>query len=301
MNIVITGGLGFVGRKLSNFFLKQNHRVIATGSRPNPMLIEHENFRYISANTTQPGIWQQEIRLADVVINLAGKSLFSPWTKKHKAQMRNSRILTTRHVVNALPEGKNITFISTSAVGYYGDGKNQILSEENRPGEDFLAKLSLDWESEARQAESKKGIRLVIPRFGIVLDADGGAMNIMIKAFRWFLGGELGNGEQWFPWIHMTDLLFAYGFIVDNPQIRGPINFCAPHPVQNKELTQTLAKALKRPSFLIVPAFMIKLVLRELGQALLNSQRVVPQRLLDHGFKFRFPNLDQAVSEIIER
>ena len=301
MKILITGGLGFIGRKLSVFFLQKGHCVATIGLRSNPPLIDHKKFRYISADTTRPGDWQQEIALADVVVNLAGKSLFHRWTEQHKQQMRDSRILTTRHLVEALPEERNITLISTSAVGYYGDGKDRILSEEAPAGEDFLAGLSLDWESEARQAEKKKNARVVIPRFGIVLDADGGAMDMMIMAFRWFLGGKLGDGEQWFPWIHMTDLVHAYGFLLENPQIRGAINFCAPYPVQNKELTQTLAGVLKRPAFMPAPAFMIKLVLGELGKMLLNSQRVVPQRLLDYGYEFEFPSFDRAVAEIVQR
>jgi len=301
MKILITGGLGFIGRKLTEYFLKNGHRVMATGTRSTPRLIDHDDFHYISADTTQPGDWQVEIRSADVVVNLAGRSLFHRWTEKHKKQMRDSRILTTRNVVDALPEDRDLTLISTSAVGYYGNGDNRIFTEEAPAGDDFLARLSLDWEAEAQRAAVKKNVRVVVPRFGIVLDAGGGAMDMMIKAFNWFAGGKLGSGEQWFPWIHMADLVGAYGFFVENTSVRGPINLCSPHPVKNKELTRILARALKRPALMPAPSFMMKLAMGELSQALLNSQRVIPRRLMEYGYVFRYSELEQAIDEIIER
>lgn len=301
MNIFITGGLGFIGRKLSAYFLENGHRVVATGLRENPPLIHHESFRYISADTSRRGDWQREVASADVVVNLAGKTLFHRWTKRYKKEMYDSRILTTRHVVEALSSEKDTILISTSAVGYYGDGKDQELTEEAHPGDDFLAHLSVDWESEALKAVKKKNVRIALPRFGIVLDADGGAMGSMISAFSWLVGGKLGSGEQWFPWIHITDLIRAYGFLLDNPDFRGPFNLCSPHPIKNRELTRLLAQVLDKPAVMPAPRFMMKLVMGEMSDALLNSLRVIPKRLLDHGYEFRYPRLHPALSEIIER
>lgn len=300
MNYFITGGLGFVGRNLSSFFLEKKHRVTAVGLRENPELIDHPDFRYISADTTKEGDWQQELGDQQVVVNLAGQSIFKRWTDKYKQQIYDSRILTTRNLVAALPAGSQIVFCSTSAVGYYGSRSDDVLTEEAPPGDDFLAKVGKDWEQEALQAQSKD-IRVVLTRYGIVLDRDGGAMEKMIPAFRFCLGGPLGNGEQWFPWIHMHDLLNAYQFVIDQPEIGGAVNFCAPQPVRNKELAAKLGAALSRPALMPAPAFMIKLLLGEFGETLLNSQRAVPDRLQKLGFEFKYPDMDSALREIVQR
>ena len=300
MNVFITGGLGFVGRNLSNFLLQKGNRITAVGLSKNPELIDHPDFRYISANTTQTGAWQQELGDQQVIINLAGRSIFKRWTDGYKKQIVDSRILTTRNLVSALPTGSQMVFCSTSAVGYYGSRGEEVLTEEAAPGDDFLAEVGKRWEQEARQAEAK-GIRVVLTRFGIILDRDGGAMAKMIAAFRFFLGGPLGNGEQWFPWIHMHDLLSAFQFIIENSGVNGPVNFCAPQPVRNKELAAKLGTALNRPAFMPAPAFMIKLLMGEFGESLLNSQRAVPDKLEKLGFKFKYANMDSALGEIVHR
>ena len=300
MNVFITGGLGFVGRNLSNFFLQKGNRITAVGLSKNPELIDHPDFRYISADTTQTGAWQQELGDQQVIVNLAGRSIFKRWTDGYKKQIVDSRILTTRNLVSALPTGSQMVFCSTSAVGYYGSRGEEVLTEEAAPGDDFLAEVGKRWEQEARQAEAK-GIRVVLTRFGIILDRDGGAMAKMIAAFRFFLGGPLGNGEQWFPWIHMHDLLSAFQFIIENSGVNGPVNFCAPQPVRNKELAAKLGTALNRPAFMPAPAFMIKLLMGEFGESLLNSQRAVPDKLEKLGFKFKYANMDSALGEIVHR
>jgi uncharacterized protein (TIGR01777 family) len=299
MNYFITGGLGFVGRHLSNFLLKEGNRVTAIGQNPNPNLIEHSNFRYIPADMTKPGIWQDELRDQQVIVNLAGKSIFRRWTEKYKRQIYDSRILTTRNLVEALPEDHRIILCSTSAVGFYGSRGEDVLTEESPPGEDFLAKVGKDWEWEALQA-TNKGVRVVLTRFGIVLDRDGGAMSKMIPAFRYFVGGPLGSGRQWFPWIHMHDLIYAYKFVIAKQQISGAVNFCAPEPVRQRELAAKLAEALDRPAFLPAPAFLIKLLLGEFGRSLLSSQRVVPEKLQKSGYRFTYPDIKSAVDEIVK-
>ena len=300
MNVFITGGLGFVGRNLSNFLLQKGNRITAVGLSKNPELIDHPDFRYISADTTQTGAWQQELGDQQVIVNLAGRSIFKRWTDGYKKQIVDSRILTTRNLVSALPTGSQMVFCSTSAVGYYGSRGEEVLTEEAAPGDDFLAEVGKRWEQEARQAEAK-GIRVVLTRFGIILDRDGGAMAKMIAAFRFFLGVPLGNGEQWFPWIHMHDLLSAFQFIIENSGVNGPVNFCAPQPVRNKELAAKLGTALNRPAFMPAPAFMIKLLMGEFGESLLNSQRAVPDKLEKLGFKFKYVNMDSALGEIVHR
>jgi uncharacterized protein (TIGR01777 family) len=300
MNYFITGGLGFVGRQLANFLLREGNRVTAVGLNPNPNLIHHSDFRYIPADTTKTGAWQDELRDQQVIINLAGKSIFNRWTESYKRQIYDSRILTTRNLVDALPENSRIIFCSTSAVGFYGSRGDDVLTEETPPGEDFLAKLGKDWEWEALQAINK-GARVVVTRFGIVLDRDGGALSKMMPAFRCFVGGALGSGRQWFPWIHMHDLVYAYKFVIAKQQISGPVNFCAPQPVRNRELAAKLGEALNRPAFMPAPAFLIKLLLGEFGRSLLNSQRAVPEKLQKSGYRFTYPDIKSAVAEIVKR
>jgi uncharacterized protein (TIGR01777 family) len=300
MNYFITGGLGFVGHHLCDFLLQKGNRVTAVGLSKNPELIDHPDFHYISADLTREGAWQQELGDQEVIVNLAGKSIFKRWTDKYKQQIYDSRILTTRNLVDALPPGSRTVLCSASAVGYYGSCGDELLTEEAPPGDDFLAEIGKDWEREALQAQDK-GIRVVLTRFGIILDKDGGAMAKMIPAFRCFLGGPLGNGEQWFPWIHMQDLVSAYQFVIEHPEAGGAINFCAPQPVRNKELAAKLGAALNRPAFMPAPAFMIKLLLGEFGQSLLNSQRAVPEKLEDLGFQFKYADMDSALREIVQR
>jgi hypothetical protein len=300
MKIFITGGLGFVGRYLSKALLENGHRVTAVGRTPDPQGIDHPAFRYIAADTTLAGDWQAEVPDHEAVVNLAGKSIFTPWTNKAKEEIYDSRILTTRNLVAALPEGRETILCSTSAVGYYGDSGEDVLTEAAPSGDDFLAEVGRDWEAEALAA-GKKGARVVLPRFGIVLDRDGGAMAKMIPAFRMFVGGPLGSGRQWFPWIHMADLVAALRFLIETPALRGPFNCTAPEPVRNKDLAKTLGRKLHRPACMPAPAFMVKLVLGEFGEVLLGSQRAVPQKLTDAGFTFQYPDLESALEEIVGR
>jgi hypothetical protein len=299
MQIFITGGLGFVGRHLCKALLEAGHSVTASGRTRRPGLIDHPDFHYVAADTTAEGDWQETARQADAAVNLAGASIFSLWTDSHKQKMYDSRILTTRHLADALRDGNAGVLCSTSAVGYYGCRGDEEITEAHTPGEDFLAQLSIDWEKEARRAENG-GIRVVLPRFGIVLDRDGGAMAKMIPAFRLLMGGPLGDGRQWFPWIHMHDLVRAMTFCLTGEAVRGPLNFCAPQPVRNEKLAKTLGRVLGRPAVMRAPAFVIRKALGEFGDVLLCSQRVIPENLNRIGFDFRFPDIRSALEEIVE-
>lgn len=295
MKIFLTGGTGFVGKSLAPALIRGGHEVtILTrsrkGGRPGVSLVE--------GDPTQEGGWQAAIKEHDAVINLAGASIFTRWTDESKKIIRESRLLTTRNLVGALEGARVRHFFSTSAVGYYGFHKDEVLTEESLPGDDFLAQLGQDWEKEARKAE-KKGCRVVITRFGIVLGEKGGALGQMIPLFRKYLGGPLGSGNQWFSWIHIEDLTAAFLFLLEHPEFSGPVNFTAPNPVRNRELAKAIGKAMGRPSFLPAPGFMLKLVLGEFGSILLEGQRVIPQRLLKSGFQFRYPEIEQAIERII--
>ena len=298
MNVFITGGTGFVGRHLSQHLLNHGHRIKAIGTSPSQNLIHHENFTYIPADATRPGDWQKQLQGVDVVVNLAGRTIFKRWTESYKRQIYDSRVLTTRNVVAALPDDQDVTLCSTSAVGFYGSRGDDILREDEPAGDDFLALLGQDWESAALKAEDK-GIRVVLPRFGIALGKGGGAMAKMMPVFKMGVGGPLGDGRQWFPWIHMRDLIDAIAFVISNSQVRGALNFTAPNPVTNKELSKALGGVLMRPAFLPTPKAMLRLMMGEMGEVLLASQRAIPDRLLSHGFQFRFPDLKEALEDLV--
>ena len=299
MKIFITGGLGFVGSELTPFLLDRGHHVTAVGRAAHQDRFTHDNYRYLSADTTRPGDWQAALDDVDAVVNLTGKSIFKRWSKTYKQQIYDSRLLTTRNIVSALPAEKSIVLCSASGAGYYGSRGDDILDEEQPPGDDFLARLSIDWEAAAMSA-ADKGVRAVTMRFGVIFAGSGGALSKMIPAFKAFVGGPMGNGRQWFPWIHLEDLMAALVFIFDHPQITGPLNFCAPNPVTNRELAATLGKTLHRPAIMPAPAFMMRLVLGEFSQVLLGSQRTVPRNLLDHGFEFQYPEIGQALKAIVK-
>lgn len=299
MNILITGGSGFVGKALSYYLLGQGHVVTAIGRSSVHEWSGCENFHYISADTTQKGTWQDRLQEVDAVVNLAGATIFRRWTERYKAQLYDSRILTTRHLVAALPENRDVTLCSASAAGYYGSRGDELLNEAARPGDDFLAKVCIAWENEACQAEAK-GIRVVVMRFGVVLGKGGGAIEKMLLAFRLCAGGPLGNGKHWFPWIHMTDLIAAICFLLENAAVQGPVNFCAPGQVRNADFARALGNAVNRPAFMPAPAFMIHLIMGELGRSLLNSQRSVPEKLTGYGFEFQYPDIDNALREIVK-
>jgi len=299
MKIFITGGTGFVGTHLAKYLLNKGHSVITTGTSSAHHSIRHENFRYISADTTKKGPWQDSIRDVDALVNLAGRTIFTRWNEGNKKQIYNSRILTTRNLVEAIPDDKEIVLCSASAVGYYGNRGEEILKEDAGSGTDFLATVSIDWEKEAFLAK-EKGARVSVMRFGVVLGKNGGALAKMIPAFKSFAGGPLGTGDQWFPWIHLDDLISAIEFILENEGIRGPVNFCAPNPVRNRDFAKTFGKVVGRPAFMRVPSFMIRALMGEMGTVVMSSQRVIPDKLERNGFEFKYPDIEMALTNLLK-
>ncbi|MCF8026176.1 MAG: TIGR01777 family oxidoreductase [Desulfobacteraceae bacterium] len=296
MKVLITGGAGFVSRHMIPFFIESGHEVICVDRNEAPKVLKSDKIRYIRADTAQPGKWQEEVAKADAVVNLAGKNIFSRWSEKYKQAMYDSRIQTTRNVVEAIDESAPPVLCSTSAVGYYGDQGDNVVDESSFPGDDFLARLSMDWENTALGAE-KKDARVVLPRFALVIAKDGGALASMLPPFKYFLGGPMGSGLQWMSWIHVKDLVRATAFVIENEGISGPVNFAAPNPVRNSDFSKTLAKVLNRPSVFRTPKFVLKAALGELGGTLLNSQRAVPARLTEAGFEFLYPEIESALAE----
>ena len=298
MKILITGGTGFVGGHLVDTLLEQGHQVTALGRSSRHRREGHPQFEFISADTTRPGAWQEAVSACDACINLAGASIFQRWTTRNKGVIRDSRILTTRNLVAALPDGGSRFLFSASGIGYYGDRGDERLTEQADAGKDFLARLGLEWEAEAEKAR-QKGARVACGRLGVVLHQDGGAMAKMVPAFKLGLGGPLGSGRQWFPWIHLDDLIAAILFLMEKDDGEGAYNFCAPEAVTNRMLARALGRALNRPAFMPAPALVMKTVLGEFSSVLLGSQNAEPERLMQSGFKFRYATLDQALEAIL--
>jgi len=236
MKIFMTGGTGFVGTYLTGQLIREGHKVTILTPSLTGLKLKMDGLTYLAGNPTIKGPWQESVMDHEVIINLAGASIFSRWTEAQKKTLLSSRIDTTRHLVEALPnESKYITFFSTSAVGYYGFHEDEELTEASPGGDDFLAHLARDWEVEALRAQTK-GARVILTRFGIVLGKNGGALGQMIPLFKYFMGGPLGSGRQWFSWVHMADLAQAFIFLLAHKEISGAINLCSPKPVRNKDL-----------------------------------------------------------------
>jgi uncharacterized protein (TIGR01777 family) len=303
MKVVIAGGSGFLGAPLAEAYAEEGHEVLVLtrslmsgDSRHDPGTGVPGITRVGWTPDGKIGPWAATLDGADALVNLAGESLDrGRWSPQRKARLRDSRILATRSLTAAIlsAAAPPRVFVSESAVGYYGDTDGRPVTEDSPPGRDFLAQLCEDWEAEARRAEPA-GTRLVLLRSGVVLERSGGALPRMILPFRFFVGGTLGSGRQYFSWIHRLDWVEIVRWIVLTPEATGPINTTAPEPVTNRELSRALGRALHRPSLLPVPGFALRLVVGELAESLLSGQRVVPARALALRYHFRYPDIDQA-------
>lgn len=293
MNILITGGTGFVGTKLTEILKKQNHHVfILTRSAENQE--NQENETYISYDFPAE-------QLPDIyaVVNLAGASLFGYWSDSKKESIISSRIETTEKVINLIKRMDNRpkVFVSGSAVGFYGMSNEMIFTEATtQPGNDFLAEVATKWERAASQAE-KLGIRTVYTRFGVILGKEG-SLPLMSLPVKFFAGGKIGSGEQWLSWVHVDDVVNLIIFALNNNAIEGPINVTSPEPKRNKDFMKILSDSLHRPYWFPTPAFLMETTLGEMSQLIINGQYVLPQKALDHDYKFLYPKVKDAFREI---
>ena len=301
MRIFITGGTGFVGSSLTRELAGRGHQVTVLDRTIKSQKDFPPAVSWIEADSTKRGAWQDIAAGHDLFINLAGASVFSRWTEKTRRSIRESRILTTDNLVEAMSRNKKnrLRLFSASAVGYYGFHAEGDLGEEAPPGHDFLASIAADWEAAALKASAFHA-KVIVCRFGIVLGRRGGALQQMLPVFRSYLGSPLGSGRQWFSWIHEQDLVRIFLFLLDRGDIEGPLNCTAPKPVRNVEMTKALGKVLGVPTLpLHVPGFLMKLVLGEFGDVLLKGQKAIPRRFEALGFRFAFPTIRAALEDLL--
>jgi uncharacterized protein (TIGR01777 family) len=301
MKILVTGSSGLVGSALVSALVEAGHTVCRL-VRPGTVVRNEMNDGFRVAWNPATGELGGAAVGADAVVNLAGASIADArWSAARKAELRSSRIDTTRALVAALAKmnARPGVLVSASATGFYGNRGDELLTEESQPGNDYLSGLAREWEAEALKAEAI-GIRVVLARFGIILARDGGALPKMMLPFRFFAGGKIGSGQQWMSWISLADVIEILRFALEKNEVRGPINVISPQPVQNVEFTKTLASVLHRPALFPAPAFALRLVLGEMADALLlSSQRVLPKKLESLGYHFLHVDLQSALAKIL--
>lgn len=299
MHILLTGGTGLIGRKLCQHWVGQGHRLTVLSRQPGQV-------KQLCGASVRGVAQLEEIgdETVDAVVNLAGAPIADrPWTARRRALLWSSRITLTERLVAWLESRaqRPEVLISGSAVGWYGDGGERELNETSQPvKEDFASHLCIAWEETALRAEAL-GLRVVLVRTGLVLASQGGFLKRLALPFKLGLGGPIGSGRQWMPWVHIDDQIALIDFLLHQTQCRGPYNACAPEPVRNREFARQLGRALHRPAFLPLPSLLLKAGLGELSGLLLGGQRARPVALQAAGFNFRYSELSAALTELSRR
>jgi uncharacterized protein (TIGR01777 family) len=305
MNIILAGGSGLIGKRLVQRLHERGDSVVLLTRKQQSISQPSIPFiKFVLWDAAAVSTWSAELETADAVINLSGEPIAAKrWTTEQKHRIIASRIISTRAITEAIhrAQHKPKVLLNASAVGFYGNVPDGDVTEKYPRGSGFLASVCEQWEREAVNAQ-RDGVRVALLRTGIVLDANGGALQKLLLPFQLFLGGYLGNGKPWFPWIHIEDEVSAIMFALENSKIEGAINLAAPETVQMKEFCSVLGMVLHRPSWMPVPAFALKLLLGELAQSLLlDGQKVIPQKLMENGFEFRYPKLKEALESLFKQ
>ncbi len=296
MHVFVTGATGLIGRTLCEALIRRGDQVTALSRRPGAA--RPAGLRLVEGDPAVAGPWTAALAGADAVVHLAGEPVAGGrWTAARKARIVASRLDSTRLVAGAVAAGGPRVLVQGSATGFYGDRGDEPLDEAAAPGRGFLADLSMRWEAAAAPAAARA--RLVFIRTGLVLASQGGALPALARPFRLFAGGPLGDGRGWQPWIHLADEVGLLLLALDDARASGPLNAVAPAPVRQAELAQTLARVLRRPNLLAVPAAALRLAVGELAEVLLASQRVVPAQAEALGYRFKFPTLGPALRDLL--
>ncbi len=296
MNIIMSGGTGFIGSHLVNKLVDEGHHVYVITRYPRAHK-DTESVSYISNDYPV-----RRLPFIHAAVNLAGESLFGYWSKTKKETIISSRIYATESLFQMITqmEKKPSVFLSGSAIGYYGMASDTIFTEATtRPGSDFLANVATTWENTAQYVEDL-GIRTIYTRFGVVLDKNEGALPLMALPIKLFIGGKIGTGAQWISWIHINDCVNLLYYVLTEPSIHGPVNMTAPHPLRNKDFTNVLAKTLKKPNLITTPSLLLETVLGDMHQLITSGQYVLPQKAIDHQFTFKYPFLENALEDIYQ-
>lgn len=301
MNILITGATGFIGSRLCQVLSEAGHTLTALSRDPTVARRRVSALKHVytwDALATPPPA--EAFSSIDAVIHLAGATIAGRWNAAKKKLIYDSRVLGTRNLVDGMRSvaARPKVLISPSGIGYYGDRGEQMVTEESGPGSDFFAEICKGWERETARAE-ELGVRTVSLRSSTVLGADGGALKALLPMFKLGLGGPLGSGRQWWPWIHRDDLVGLIIYVLER-EIHGPINATAPQPVRQREYARTLGKVLRRPAILPTPTFALRLMLGELADGLLASIRAIPKRAEAMRFRFRYAELEPALRQILQ-
>jgi uncharacterized protein (TIGR01777 family) len=305
MKIAIAGGTGFLGRPLAAALAGLGHTLVllsrgASAPVRTPLAANMRTATWTPDGSV--GVWAAEVDGADAVVNLAGEPIDKRWTRTQKARILDSRVRATQSLVSAIARAAAppAVFVSGSAVGIYGPRGDQRVDEDTPTGNDFLASVASRWEAEAQRAAGPR-TRVVTIRTGLVLERDGGALPKMLPPFWFGMGGPIGSGRQYWPWIHRRDWIGLVRAAIDTPTLSGPLNAVAPHPVSNAEFARALGRAMHRPARLPAPAVILKLLLGDMADGLLLSgQRAVPAKAERCGFRFEFPRLDAALADLFQ-
>ena len=299
MKIIIVGATGLIGAILTDRLSNQYHDLTLLSRRP-PAETGIPKRRWIEWRPGFSGDWESAVDGADGIVNLVGEPIAAKrWNEVQKERLRLSRLAATKSLVNAIAKAKLKPkfLINASAVGYYGARGDELITENAGSGQDFLARLCVDWENEAKLAEAS-GVRVALLRTGIVLAKGKGALAKMVPPFKIFFGGPLGRGQQWMPWIHIEDEIGLITYLIENAEARGPFNGTAPNPVTMNEFSKTLGDVLNRPSWARVPPSVLALMLGEMSEMLLNGQRAVPDAAVKLGYVFKYPALAEALRSL---
>lgn len=298
--VIIAGATGSIGRILIGDLTARGDEVTIFTRNPEKAAQKLSNVKkFIKWNYEQPDEWINELNGTDAVVHLAGANLGARrWNKKYKQLVHDSRIVSTRNLIEAIKsvQQKPKVFICSSAVGYYGNRFNEVLDENCTPADNFLSNLCRDWEAEAGKVE-EFGVRRVSIRTGLVLEKNEGLMKKLIPSFKLLLGGWLGNGKQWFPWIHIDDIVGIYLHAIDNANLHGAVNAASPGIVTNKDFSKTLGKVLRRPALFPIPKIALRIISGELGNYVTDSQRTSVDKIISAGYKFKFEILEEALRE----